>query len=124
AGSNNYAGYNMNMNYSMNTDQDHNTSQQVGVSGTAMSDNQLNYNLSQSTGNHGQGYGGNLSATYNGSAGAVTGGYNYSNNQRQLTYGLSGGVVAHPHGITLGQEPGETIAIVRAPGASGVKVNS
>lgn len=121
---NTYAGYNMNMNYAMNTDQDHNTSQQMGVSGTAMSDNQLSYNLSQSTANHGQGYGGNLSATYNGSAGSVTGGYNYSNNQRQLTYGLSGGVVAHPHGVTLGQALGETIAIVRAPGASGVKVNN
>ncbi|MGO2143608.1 MAG: fimbria/pilus outer membrane usher protein [Serratia bockelmannii] len=124
AGSNNYAGYNMNMNYAMNTDQDHNTSQRMGVSGTAMSDNQLNYNLSQSTGNHGQGYGGDLSATYSGRAGSVTGGYNYSKNQQQLTYGLSGGLVAHPHGITLGQEPGETIAIVRAPGASGVKVNN
>lgn len=124
SGKDGYGSSNMSMNYALNTDQDHNTSQQVGVSGSAMSDNQLNYNLSQSTGNHGQGYGGSLSGTYNGSVGSVTGGYNYSKDQAQLTYGLSGGVVAHQHGITLGQEPGETIAIVRAPGASGVKVSS
>ncbi|AMZ77762.1 MULTISPECIES: fimbria/pilus outer membrane usher protein [Enterobacter] len=119
-----YAGSSMNMNYSIATDQDHNTSQQVGVSGSALSDNQLNYNLNQSTGNHGQGYGGSMNATYNGSVASLTGGYNYGKTQQQLTYGMSGGIVAHPHGITLGQEPGETIAIVRAPGASGVKVNS
>lgn len=118
-------GYNnMNMNYAMTTDQDHRTYQQVGISGAALSDNQLNYNLSQRTGNHGQGYGGSMNATYNGSAGTVSGGYNYDRTSQQMTYGLRGGIVAHPHGVTLGQEPGETIAIVRAPGASGVKVNS
>ncbi|HHA1936286.1 TPA: fimbria/pilus outer membrane usher protein [Enterobacter ludwigii] len=124
AGKNAYDASNMNLNYSMNTDRDHKTSQHMGVSGSALADNQLNYNLDQSTGNHGEGYGGSLNATYNGGSGSVTGGYNYSDNQQQLTYGLSGGIVAHPHGITLGQEPGETIAIVRAPGASGVRVNS
>ncbi|KNC91791.1 fimbria/pilus outer membrane usher protein [Trabulsiella odontotermitis] len=124
AGNNTYAASNMNLNYSINTDQDHRTTQHAGLSGTALSDNQLNYNLDQSVGNKGQGYGGSLNATYNGSAGSVSGGYNYSDNQQQLTWGMSGGIVAHPHGITLGQEPGETIAIVRAPGASGVKVNN
>ncbi|MEI9745790.1 fimbria/pilus outer membrane usher protein [Enterobacter ludwigii] len=124
AGNNTASGNNMNLNYGMNTDRNHNTSQRMGISGSALGDNQLNYNVDQSTGNHGQGYAGSLGATYNGSLGSVSGGYNYSDNQQQLTYGLSGGVVAHPHGITLGQEPGETIAIVRAPGASGVKVNN
>jgi outer membrane usher protein len=119
-----YNSSNMNMNYSIATDQDHNTSQQVGVSGSALADNQLNYNLSQSIGNHDQGYGGSMNATYNGSVASLTGGYNYGKTQQQLTYGISGGIVAHPHGITLGQEPGETIAIVRAPGASGVKISS
>lgn len=124
AGNNTMAASNMNLNYNIATDQDHRTTQHAGLSGTALSDNQLNYNLDQSVGNKGQGYGGSLSGTYNGSAGSVSGGYNYSNDQQQLTYGLKGGIVAHPHGITLGQEPGETIAIVRAPGASGVKVNN
>lgn len=122
AGGNPYMGSNMNLNYAMNTNQDHNTSQQMGLSGTALADRQLSYNVSQSTGS--QGYGGSLSTTYSGSSGVVSGGYNYDKTQQQLTYGLRGGVVVHPHGITLGQEPGETVAIVRAPGASGVKVNN
>ncbi|EGK9148798.1 fimbrial biogenesis outer membrane usher protein, partial [Salmonella enterica] len=124
AGRDAYSGNSMSVNYSLSTDRDHNTSQQVGVNGVALSDNQLNYNLNQSVANHGQGYGGSLNTIYNGSVASITGGYNYGKNQQQFTYGLSGGIVAHPHGITLGQEPGETIAIVCAPGASGVKVNS
>ncbi|MGP0906806.1 fimbria/pilus outer membrane usher protein [Serratia sp. CY76391] len=124
AGDNTSLARNMNLSYSVNSDQDHKVVQHAGLNGTALSDNQLSYNVDQSVGNQGQGYGGSLSAVYNGSAGSVSGGYNYSKNQQQLTYGLSGGIVAHPHGITLGQEPGETIAIVRAPGASGVKVTN
>ncbi len=46
-------------------------------------------------------------------------GYNYSDNgsQQQLNYALSGSLVAHSPGITLGQSLGETNVLIAAPGA-------
>lgn len=46
-------------------------------------------------------------------------GYNYSDNgsQQQLNYALSGSLVAHSQGITLGAIAGETNVLIAAPGA-------
>ena len=50
--------------------------------------------------------------------------YSYDHDQRRVNYGISGGVVAHANGITLSQELGETVALVEAPGASGVDITN
>ena len=65
-----------------------------------------------------------LNLTWYGAYGEVNGGYSYSKDSRQTNAGLSGGMVVHPHGVTLGQPLGSTVALVEAPGAAGVSVGS
>ncbi|MCV4566528.1 fimbria/pilus outer membrane usher protein, partial [Escherichia coli] len=43
---------------------------------------------------------------------------------KQLYYGVSGGVLAHANGITLSQPLNDTVVLVKAPGAGGVKVEN
>ncbi|WP_145553831.1 fimbria/pilus outer membrane usher protein [Yersinia canariae] len=110
-------------NYSINTHKGGATSQQLGLSGSAL-DNSLSYNLQQGRTNHAGGNSGSLSSSYSGAYGQLNAGYNYSANSRQLNYGLSGGVLAHPYGVTLSQSQSDTLVLVRAPGAGGVGVGS
>lgn len=110
--------------YSINTTKHGNTRQQAGLSGTTLADNNLSYSLWQSYTNNGVGGSGNINADYKGGWGEVTGGYNYDDDSRQVNYGLTGGIVVHPHGITLSQPLGESLALVRAPGAEGAKVQN
>ncbi|MNE11905.1 Outer membrane usher protein FimD precursor [compost metagenome] len=67
---------------------------------------------------------GNLNADYRGTYGEVNAGYAYDNNSRRVNYGVQGGIVVHQDGITFGQPMGETIALVKAPGARGVGVSN
>ncbi|UZE26233.1 fimbrial biogenesis outer membrane usher protein [Pseudomonas sp. B21-056] len=110
--------------YNLSTSKRGNTTQDVGLSGTALADNNLNYNVQQSYANQGVGGSGGASANYKGTYGEAMAGYNYDRNSQQVNYGLQGGVVAHPYGVTFSQQQGETLALVRAPGASGVKVQN
>ena len=108
----------------MNNSKRGNTTHQVGLSGTTLADNNLNYNLQQSYSNRGEGASGNANANYKGTYGEMQGGYNYAKDAEQLNYGLQGGIVVHPYGVTFSQQQGETLALVRAPGASDVKVEN
>lgn len=110
--------------YNVNSSKRGNTTHQVGLSGTALADNNLNYNVQQSYANRGQGASGNANAAYKGTYGEVQGGYNYSGDSQQVNYGLQGGIVVHPYGVTFSQQQGDTLALVRAPGASNVKVEN
>lgn len=111
----------MQLNYGMAHAKGQGTTQQAGLSGNAL-DNQLNYNVSQTLGNDNNTS--NLSASYRGNSGTVSAGYNRSQAQEQINYGLRGGIVAHPYGVTLSQEMSDTVALVRAPGAANIKVNN
>ena len=110
--------------YSVNTAKHGDTRQQVGLNGTALADNNLSYSLQQSYTNHGTGGSGNINADYKGGQGEITGGYNYDDDMQQVNYGLKGGIVVHPHGITLSQPLGDSLAIVKAPGADDAKVQN
>lgn len=110
--------------YSVNTAKHGDTRQQVGLNGTALADNNLSYSLQQSYTNHGTGGSGNINADYKGGQGEITGGYNYDDDTQQVNYGLKGGIVVHPHGITLSQPLGDSLAIVKAPGADDAKVQN
>ncbi|EIO9955883.1 fimbrial biogenesis outer membrane usher protein [Salmonella enterica] len=110
--------------YSVNTAKHGDTRQQVGLNGTTLADNNLSYSLQQSYTNHGVGGSGNISADYKGGQGEITGGYNYGDDTQQVNYGLRGGIVAHPHGITLSQPLGQSLAIIKAPGAVDTKVQN
>ncbi|WP_394517070.1 fimbria/pilus outer membrane usher protein [Pantoea sp. SGAir0175] len=111
-------------NYALTSSNGQGANQQAGISGSAMEDNQLNYNLSQSYANKDNSHSTALSGTYSGSAGTLSAGFNRSPSQQQINYGLRGGIVAHPYGVTLSQDLGETIALIRAPGASDLKVGN
>ncbi|WP_099143313.1 fimbria/pilus outer membrane usher protein [Xenorhabdus kozodoii] len=110
--------------YNMTRSKNSDSSHQVSLNGTAFEDNNLIYSIQQNYTNHHQGVGGNINAEYKGTYGQVSAGYNYDKHSRQLTYGLNGGIVAHPYGITFSQSLGDTPALIRANGASGVKVQN
>ncbi|MBI0278572.1 fimbrial biogenesis outer membrane usher protein (plasmid) [Hafnia alvei] len=108
--------------YTMNTNQKGDTTHQAGISGTALEQNNLSYSLMQGYGNHGEGSSGTASTDYKGGYGEINAGYNYDDNSRQLNYGAQGGILIHGNGVTLSQQLGETVALVKAPGASDVAV--
>ncbi|WP_025123591.1 MULTISPECIES: fimbria/pilus outer membrane usher protein [unclassified Serratia (in: enterobacteria)] len=110
--------------YNVNSSQKGGTTNTVGLNGTALADNNLSWSAQQGYGSQGIGNSGNLNADYRGTYGEVSAGYAYDNNSQRLNYGLQGGIVAHANGVTFGQPLGETIALVQAPGASGVGVSN
>ncbi|KQQ60797.1 hypothetical protein ASF66_13750 [Pseudomonas sp. Leaf129] len=109
---------------STQTDSRNRTSQSATVSGQALEDNNLNYAVRQSVGNQGMGKGGGANVTYKGTYGNVQAGYSYTDDSQQYTAGVQGGVIAHPYGVTLSQPLSETVALVKAAGASGVRVQN
>lgn len=110
--------------YSVNNYKSGATSHQVGLNGTALVDNNLSYSLQQSFNNQGAANSSMLSSTYQGGYGTISGGYNYSNDSRQLNFGLQGGVLAHENGITFSQPLGDTVVLVKAVGAKNVRIQN
>ncbi|WP_077264247.1 fimbria/pilus outer membrane usher protein [[Enterobacter] lignolyticus] len=98
------------------------TTQNIGLSGTALRDNNLNWSVQQGISHSGAGNTTNLNADYKGTYGEVNAGYSRDGYQRSINYGLQGGVVVHAHGVTLSQPLGETIALVQAPGTHGTHI--
>jgi P pilus assembly protein, porin PapC len=110
--------------YNMTTSSGSNTSHQVGLGGTALEDNNLSYNLQQSYTTNGTGYGASMSGRYRGSAGELGLGYSYGGNNTQWNYTAQGSVVAHSHGVTLGQSVRDAFAVVHIPDGEGVEVQN
>ncbi|WP_411165321.1 fimbrial biogenesis usher protein [Klebsiella oxytoca] len=98
-------------------------SHQAGLSGTALQQDNLSWNVTQGY-SHNEGESGNLSADYQGGYGNVNAGYSYNRAYRQTSYGVNGSAVAHSEGVTLGQPLGETSVLIAAPGVSGVSVEN
>lgn len=101
----------------------------TGLGGTAFADDSMNWNIQQGyarQGNRGgnSGNSGSASVNYRGTYGSASLGYSYSKDYRQVNYGVSGGAVVHPNGVTFGRQPGETNVLVAAPGATGVPVRN
>ena len=99
--------------------------QQVGMSGSAMED-RLSYSLMQGWSNDSQVGNGsgtsNLNLGWQGSQGMVNAGYSHSRSYDSLNVSGNGGLVIHPNGVTLSQQLGTSVALVRAPGAAGVSI--
>lgn len=112
------------INYSMNESNDGDVSQQVSLSGSALQDNKLHYNLQQGHDSQGKNVNSYGSLDYRGNRGSVNVGIGHDQHSRQFNYGLSGGIVAHAHGMTLSQPLGDTFAIVRVPDTANVGVQS
>ncbi|MBY4839048.1 fimbria/pilus outer membrane usher protein [Pantoea sp. DY-5] len=110
------------LNFSASTDNHDKTTSALGLSGTALADNNLSYSVQQGYTNQGSGANGNASVNYKARFGEYQAGYNYTRNTRQLNYGATGGIVVHPYGVTLSQSLGDTMALVRAEDAGEVRV--
>ncbi|WMT16052.1 fimbria/pilus outer membrane usher protein [Serratia fonticola] len=108
--------------YSMNSSNQDRVSQSVGLNGTALEENNLSWGVAQGYSSKQNGSNGNLSASYRGGSGQLNAGYSYGSQQQRLNYGVQGGILAHRNGVTLSQPLGETVALVKAPGAKGVSV--
>lgn len=109
--------------YQMNTSAQGRDSHQAGLRGAGF-DRRLNWNVSQRyvPGSDKDSNSSTASVNWDGAYGQVGGNYTYAPNATQTGVDVSGGVVVHGEGITLSQTMGETVALVAAPGASGVEV--
>ncbi|WP_249324585.1 fimbria/pilus outer membrane usher protein [Enterobacter mori] len=108
--------------YNISNTKDGYTRQNLGFSGTLLDDERLSYSLQQSHSNHDGEDTSSVYGTYRSQYANLTAGYYAStDNSQQLTYGISGGIVAHPQGVTLSQPLGSQFAIVSANDASGVR---
>lgn len=110
--------------YNINRNENGDIRQQIGLSGTALEDNRMGYSVQQSyiTGGNdsGDAQDTNLSLSYKSRYANLNSGYYYNKNNRQFNVGVSGAIVAHPHGITLAQPLGDSFALIDANGASDV----
>lgn len=113
---------NINSTYSMTHDNQGRVTQQAGVSGSAM-DGRLGYGLNQGWGNSGMQDSSSATLNWQGSRATGNLGYSNSGDSKNFNYGVSGGLLVHPYGMTLSRMIGEGGIVVRAPGAGGVKVN-
>ncbi|WP_449546155.1 fimbrial biogenesis usher protein [Lelliottia amnigena] len=99
------------------------SSWQTGISGTLLEDRNLTYSVTQGhTSNNGGS--GSASANWQAAYGTFGAGYNYSREQHDLNWQMSGGVVGHANGVTFSQPIGDTNVLIKAPGASGVSVEN
>ncbi|WP_454834167.1 fimbria/pilus outer membrane usher protein [Rahnella aceris] len=110
--------------YNMTSRKDGSTTQQAGVNGTLLENNNLSYSVQQGYENKGGGASGSSSLDYKGSSGEALVGYSYTDQNKQMTYGLSGGVLVHENGVTLSQYMGDSVTLVKAPGASDVYIEN
>ena len=101
---------------------DQNSGERLSLGGSLGERSEFNYGVSTS---RSQGSGSSASADmkYQASQGVLSAGYGQSNTYRSVSLGLTGGIVAHPGGVSLSSELGDTIGIVQAPDAKGARVN-
>lgn len=116
-----------NASYSMSNDLKGGMTNLSGVYGTLLPDNNLNYSVQVGNtqgGNTSSGTSGYSSLNYRGAYGNTNVGYSRSGDSSQIYYGMSGGIIAHADGITFGQPLGDTMVLVKAPGADNVKIEN
>jgi len=94
---------------------------QLSVAGSAGKDGQFSYGASAAHGDE-VGTSGSVNAGYRSSIGLANASYGRGDGYSQASVGVSGIIVAHPQGITLGQPAGDTVAIVSAPNAKGARI--
>lgn len=107
------------LSFSTNTSNRSGDSQMATVSGSEL-DSALNYSLSAQ--HDGSGYSPSASLSYRNTLANMNVSASTSQNSRQYSAGLSGGVVAYRHGVVLSQQLGDTVAIIETPGAKGISV--
>lgn len=113
------------VNYSLTQNNHHESTMQVGLNGTMLEGRNLSYNVQESwMHSPDDSYSGNAGMAYDGTYGSVNGSYSWSRDSQHFDYGARGGVLVHSDGVTFSQELGETVALVKAPGAEGLSIEN
>lgn len=107
--------------YSTNHNNRGMATQQMSLNGSALANRNLNYSIQQSMASGGQTDSTSLAMQYNGGYGNVSLGYDHSRNGSNASLGLAGGVIATRYGVTFSQPLGDTVALLRIPGAANVE---
>ena len=91
---------------------------EIGMNGNAF-DQRLHWDITEEihSGSNNKTSNRRLNLRWQGAYGELTGMYSYGSNMRQMSAGMSGSMIAHSEGITLGQRTGDTSALVVAPGS-------
>jgi len=116
---------NANASFNSNNDFKGRVTNLAGLYGTLLDDQNLSYNVQ--TGNtsgkqsDATGY---ASVNYRGPYANANAGYSTNSYSKQFYYGINGGMVVHGDGVTFSQPINETSILVKAPGASNVKVEN
>jgi len=108
------------INYTLNSGSDGKVQNTIGVNGSLLEGNNLNWNIQKGFSNDRLNDSSNLNLSYRATYGELNAGYGFSNSSQTFNYGVSGGMLLHRNGLTLSQQSGETLALVKIPGASGV----
>ena len=96
--------------------------QQANLSGSAGVDNQFSYGVSAG---HSPGYSsGGANAQYRSPFATMSASASSGTGYSQQSAGLSGAIVAHPGGVTLANDLGETMAVVEAKDAAGARIEN
>lgn len=98
-----------------------NHQERATLSSSAGEDRELSWSASIADGNR-QRTRTSLFGTYRESRGVANAGVDFTANQTNMHAGISGSVIAHQDGVTLGQPLTETNALIKASGAAGAKV--
>lgn len=98
-------------------------SRKVGITGTALEDYSLSYNLSNTL-EEGAGSSQKMTLDYQYNAGELMAIYSRKKRESTKYIGLTGSLVAHQGGITLGQSMGETVAIVDVDHSAGIGITN
>ena len=112
------------INYGFSSNKDGDIDNYVGVGGLALEERNLSWNAQQGYGNRSRGNYGSLYGRYKNSHGDLNAGYSYQKHNRQVSYGASGSLMATQYGVTASRPMGETNALVRTPGAGGIKIEN
>lgn len=103
---------------------DRSTQHEVGINGSLLEDRRLNYNVRQRQSENNDTSSSSVAGSYRSAYGTFNAGYDYDRDSRQLSYGVSGGIVAHRGGMTFSQPLGNNFALIDADGAAGIRVKN
>ena len=88
-----------------------------------MMDNKLNYSVYQTVNKKSSYNNTNINVGYKANSASVRVGSSYSQQSKQLDYGVSGGILLHEDGIAFTREANDTAILVEAKGAEGARVS-
>lgn len=111
-------------NYSASIANHSGTTHSLGLNGSLLEDSNLNWSVQESRNSQDDTTSGSISTNYKGTYGETSLGYSHDSDRKRVNYALKGGIVGHRDGVTLSQVLGETTVLVKAPGASGVRVQN